>query len=121
MMKTHLLRFFLLAEPKSLKFQGQKVPYFDSHIYLSFRTVLFRGPCNIDEGSSATWPLNSELPIVPTKSKLEVSDGKDAQQPQLWLEARPQKAAPLPPSFDIKDETGVKAFSNHVQYKASVA
>ena len=104
-----------------LKIHNQKVPYSDSHDYFSFQSCLFRGPCKTEEGSSATWPFKLELPVAPAQPKLEVGDGKNAEQNRSPFIPILQKETPLPPTFFIEGDAGMFAMTYCEKYKGSVA
>lgn len=91
-----------------LNIDSEKVPYFDDNVYFSFRKVLFRGLCNVEDGSSATCPFTFELaldakkiqnPLVP--KEIENGDGgKDAERnPPNPIMPLVQKETPITPKL----------------------
>lgn len=123
---TSIMINFTGSAKVKLKVDGTKVPYFDEHAYFSFHKALFRGPCNVDEGSSASWPFKFELPSDPRKIEkslepIMMRNGDrscDAERNPYKLAV--QKAAPLPPSFSISGSQGGMV-TNTVNYKGSVS
>lgn len=110
------IRFTGSANVK-LKVDGTKVPYFDEHSYFSFYKVLFRGPCNVEEGCSASWPFKFELPLDPKKVKNPLEPKKIERNP---FKLAVQSDAHLPPSFSISGSKG-SLVTNTVNYKGSVS